>query len=184
MKRDRMRKLLVAGVRRGGALNRSVYPSRRRPVMPMTISRIQPSLNTSRGSAKRTVPRIAVPTVPMPVHTAYAVPIGNVFSACASSMKLNAIQITVATVGHRRAKPWVYFKPIAHPTSKSPATTNVSHAMLRAPSAPRLVTNALLRDGAIIAETLEAQDQRCGGVGMKQTGVANHVKISATPAVS
>ena len=72
------------------------------------------------GSAKSTIPRMAVPTVPMPVHTAYAVPMGKVFSACASNMKLNAIQMTVATVGHRRVKPWVYFKPIAHPTSREP----------------------------------------------------------------
>jgi len=43
-------------------------------VMLMMISRIQPNLNASRGSAKRTMPRIAVPTVPKPVYTAYAVP--------------------------------------------------------------------------------------------------------------
>jgi hypothetical protein len=73
--------------------------------MPMTIKRMQPCLKVSIGSAKRTMPRSAVPTVPMPVHTAYAVPIGSVFSPCASRTKLNVMQVIVATVDHRRVKP-------------------------------------------------------------------------------
>jgi hypothetical protein len=67
-------------------------------------------------------------------------------------MKLNAIQTNVTTVGHRRTKPWVYFKPITHPTSKSPATSKVSHAMSSAPQPLIPVTNAMPYDGAIIAE--------------------------------
>ena len=152
--------------------------------MPITIKRTQPSLTVSRSSAKRMMPMSAVLTVPLPVHTAYAVPIGSVFSACASKTKLNAMQVTVATVGHRRVKPCVYFKPIAHPTSKSPATINVSHAMSSAPHPPRFVTSALPHDGAIIAESLEAYVQQTGRIDMKLTSGANHVKISATPVVS
>jgi hypothetical protein len=56
--------------------------------------------------------------------------------------------------------------------------------MLRAPSAPRLVSNALFRDGVIIAESPEAHAQEAGSVEMKLTSEANHVKISATPVVS
>src|SRR6266576_3507893 len=63
---------------------------------------------------------------------------------------------TVATVGHRRVKSWVDFKPIAHPTSKSPATSNVGHAISSAPQPPRFVTSAVPHDGAIIAESPEA----------------------------
>ena len=71
----------------------------------MTIKRMQPGLKVSSGSAKRMMPRSAVLTVPMPVHTAYAVPIGSVFSPCTSRTKLNAMQVTVATVDHRRVNP-------------------------------------------------------------------------------
>jgi hypothetical protein len=94
------------------------------------------------------------------------------------------MQVTVATVGHRRVKPWVYFKPIAHPTSKSPATSKISHAMSSAPQLPRFVTSALSHDGAIIAESLEAYVQQTWRIDMKLTNGANHVKISATPVVS
>ncbi|MBA3518316.1 MAG: alpha/beta hydrolase, partial [Rhizobiales bacterium] len=40
------------------------------PIKPATISPMQASRSAVAGSPKRTMPRIAVPTVPMPVHTA------------------------------------------------------------------------------------------------------------------
>src|SRR5690606_10870647 len=42
---------------------------------------------------------------------------------------LTTIAPTVPTEGHRRVKPSVYFRPMAQPTSKKPATTSTSHAI-------------------------------------------------------
>lgn len=72
-------------------------------------------------SPKSAMPTMAVPAAPMPVHTAYAVPTGIVFSACARQAKLAIIAAMVMTLGQRREKPCVYFKPIAHPISNTPA---------------------------------------------------------------
>jgi hypothetical protein len=50
--------------------------------MPITISDAEPRRVTLLDSPYRKIPTISVPTVPMPVQTAYAVPIG--MSRCAS----------------------------------------------------------------------------------------------------
>lgn len=81
------------------------------------------------GSANNTIPKIATPTAPTPVHTAYAVPTGSVRSAPDRHQKLPPIAATVHTLGHSRVNPSVYFKPIAQPTSNSPAIKSKVHAM-------------------------------------------------------
>lgn len=48
----------------------------------------------SAGSLKKKIPTSAVPTAPMPVHTAYAVPMGNFWVAFMSN--------TILTVRHTR----------------------------------------------------------------------------------
>jgi hypothetical protein len=53
---------------RGRARQRGV--STLSPTMPATISPMQPSRSAVAGSRKRTTPSTAVPTVPIPVHTA------------------------------------------------------------------------------------------------------------------
>jgi hypothetical protein len=69
-----------------------------------------------------------LPTAPIPVHTAYAVPNGSDRSASAINPKLNAIAMTVATVGQNRVSPSEYFSPSAQPTSSRPAPRSASHA--------------------------------------------------------
>ena len=48
------------------------------------------SRGTARDSSNRTMPRITVPTAPIPVQTAYPVPIGIVRTAPASQIMLAA----------------------------------------------------------------------------------------------
>jgi hypothetical protein len=81
------------------------------------------------ASPNSAMPRITVPTAPMPVHTAYAVPTGSVRIAHPSSTTLTIIAAAVPTLGHRRVKPSVVLSPIAQATSKTPATTSTIHAM-------------------------------------------------------
>src|SRR5262245_41051476 len=54
-----------------------------------------------------------------------------VLSAWASSTKLAIIADTVVTLGQSREKPSVNLRPIAHPTSRSPAMTKYIHAIMR-----------------------------------------------------
>jgi hypothetical protein len=74
------------------------------------------------------MPARMLPTAPIPVHTAYAVPKGSDRSASAINPKLNAIAITVATVGQNRVSPSEYFRPRAQATSSAPAPSSASHA--------------------------------------------------------
>src|SRR5688572_30182729 len=46
------------------------------------------------------------------------------------SHTLTTIATSVATVGHGRVKPSVYFNPIAQPTSNSPATITINQAIV------------------------------------------------------
>jgi len=74
-----------------------------------------------------------LPTAPIPVHTAYAVPNGSERSANAINVKLRAMAITVAAVGQNRVNPSEYLSPSAQPTSSKPAPSNASHALMRPP---------------------------------------------------
>jgi hypothetical protein len=72
------------------------------------------------------------------------VPKGSDRSASAINPKLNAIAITVATVGQNRVSPSEYFSPRAQATSSAPAPSSASHAFTvlssswRVPSKPEV----------------------------------------------
>ena len=84
------------------------------------------SLKALAGSPNSTIPRTTVPTAPTPTQMLYAVPTGSDFIAMPSSHKLIIIARIVHNVGHSFVKPSVYFKPIAHAVSNSPAKTRIS----------------------------------------------------------
>jgi len=71
-----------------------------------------------------------LPTAPMPVHTAYAVPKGSERSASAIKAKLSTIATAVAAVGQNRVSPSEYLRPSAQATSSSPAASSASHALM------------------------------------------------------
>lgn len=73
------------------------------------------------GSEKSKIPKAAEPTTPIPVHTAYPVPIGMVLTANAKNQKLAISAMKVMTVGTGFVNPLEYFKPIAHAISSKPA---------------------------------------------------------------
>src|SRR5712664_1716442 len=75
-----------------------------------------------------------LPTAPIPVHTAYAVPNGSDLSASAISPKLSAIATRVAAVGQNRVSPSEYFRPNAQAISSNPAATNASHPLTVSPA--------------------------------------------------
>jgi hypothetical protein len=74
-----------------------------------------------------------LPTAPMPVHTAYAVPNGSERSASAIKVKLRMIATAVAAVGQNRVKPSEYLSPRAQPISSRPAPSKASHALMMWP---------------------------------------------------
>ena len=78
--------------------------------IPQTIKPMKTTRSTVTGSSRRTIPRIAVPTVPIPVHTAVIsrYPSGSVRTAKPRSVMLgNQRDSPVPTVGHRRVNPYV-----------------------------------------------------------------------------
>lgn len=72
------------------------------------------------------IPNIAVPAAPIPVHTAYAIPIGILFNVLARQVKLNAPKKIKRRIGFSLVKPSEYFNEIANAISKSPAIINRS----------------------------------------------------------
>jgi len=74
-----------------------------------------------------------LPTAPIPVHTAYAVPNGSERNASAINVKLSTMATAVAAVGQNRVSPSEYFKPSAQPTSSRPAPSSASHPLMMSP---------------------------------------------------
>jgi len=74
-----------------------------------------------------------LPTAPMPVHTAYAVPKGSERSAIAIRVKLSTIATAVPAVGQNRVSPSEYLRPNAQATSSSPAPSSASHPLMALP---------------------------------------------------
>jgi hypothetical protein len=72
------------------------------------------------------MPKIAVPTVPIPVQTAYAVPSGSCLSASPNRPTLPAMAPRVSAEGPGRVKPSVYLRPTAQATSSRPASSRSS----------------------------------------------------------
>ena len=83
---------------------------------------------TSRGSLKKIIPKTTVPTAPMPVQTAYAVPSGMVLRAWERKKKLTIIAATVPRLGQNRVKPLVALSPTAQTISNTPARKRSSQA--------------------------------------------------------
>jgi hypothetical protein len=75
------------------------------------------------------MPMMMLPTAPIPVHTAYAVPKGSDRKATAISAKLSAMAAMVAAVGQNRVSPSEYFSPSAQPTSSSPAARRAAQPL-------------------------------------------------------
>jgi hypothetical protein len=94
--------------------------------MPIIISRIKNSRIISWDSLKRNIPRTAVPTAPIPVHTAYAVPTGSDLREYASRPMLRIINTMANTLHHNLVRPCEYFNPIAQATSNNPAINNIN----------------------------------------------------------
>ena len=68
-----------------------MMPERLSPMTPTRIRAIDASLSGLADSCRARIPTIAVPAAPMPVQTAYTVPIGSDRSACDMPQKLPAI---------------------------------------------------------------------------------------------
>jgi hypothetical protein len=97
----------------------------------MNVIAVMRAIDT--GSLKITIPRIAVPAAPIPVQTAYAVPIGRTFSDHASNEKLPEAKIKNPTLGHILVKLIESLSIVAKPTSSSPAVITAIHAIESSP---------------------------------------------------
>jgi hypothetical protein len=103
------------------------------PTIPNIIRNKQIILRMSLDSPNKIMPSIAIATAPMPVHTAYAVPIGMVFIATDNNQKLIAMAKTVNIDGTSLVNPSVYFNPTAHPHSKKPANIRKNQSIFVLP---------------------------------------------------
>src|SRR4249920_3185796 len=88
--------------------------------------------------------------------------------AMLSKATLSTIATTVPTVGHRRVKPSVYLRPIAHPISRSPAVTRISQFIKDflskdGPWPPHGM--AFVADSAKLRPAGQADGDRLGGTG-------------------
>jgi hypothetical protein len=81
------------------------------------------------GSLKRTIPKIAVPAAPIPVQTAYAVPMGKTFSDQASNEKLPDAKTKNPILGHTFVKLFESLSIVAKPTSSTPAVMTAIQAI-------------------------------------------------------
>ncbi len=99
-------------------------------MIPTTINNIKNNLTKSFDSPKSKIPKIAVPKAPIPVHIAYAVPMGKVFNDIERNKTLKAIAVKVKIVGYIFVNPSEYFMPTAQAVSKSPAINNINHSII------------------------------------------------------
>ncbi len=81
------------------------------------------------GSLNKRIPAKTVPNAPIPVQTAYAVPIEIPFNDNVSSPKLVNAHTENATDGHSRVKPSDIFKNVVKPTSNAPANSRINQYM-------------------------------------------------------
>lgn len=127
-----------------------------RPTIAASSMTRQAARAIETGSLKSSTPRIAVPNAPMPTHTAYAVPIGMVLAAQASSHMLPASAIAVSTLGQSFVNPCVYLSPTAQPHSSKPATSNAIHAMMTSEAGAASATLGPMPNFATVKEYLAA----------------------------
>ncbi len=106
----------------------TVYCATLRPTTP---TRMHPRKSRRAGDAEspnRQMPRTAVPNAPIPVQTAYALPMGRLLTEADRSIMLNSSDRPVPTVGQKRVKPAEYLRPVAKRISKTPARTTKDQA--------------------------------------------------------
>ncbi len=81
------------------------------------------------GSLKRNIPKSAVPAAPIPVQTAYAVPMGSTFSDQLNREKLPAAKTIKPRLGQSLVKPFESLSIVAKPTYSKPAVITANHAI-------------------------------------------------------
>lgn len=81
------------------------------------------------GSLKKIIPKIVVPAAPIPVQTAYAVPIGKVFNDQANSEKLPDAKTKNPMLGQIFVKLLESLSIVAKPTSSIPAVITAIQAI-------------------------------------------------------
>src|SRR3978361_2112924 len=101
-----------------------------------------------------------LPTAPIPVQTAYAVPNGSERNASVISPKLSAIATRVAAVGQNRVSPSEYFRPNAQAISSNPAASNASHALTALPVLPARAARHIVRNGGAGDRTSDRRRRR------------------------
>jgi hypothetical protein len=84
---------------------------------------------TVAGSLKKTIPKTAAPTAPIPVQAAYAVPSGRDFIAIPSSQKLSQAATNVTPVYRCLVKPSEAFMLLDQTISSKPATSRINQAV-------------------------------------------------------
>lgn len=104
-------------------------------MIPTIITKIKKILSISADSLNKYIPSNAVVEAPIPVHTAYAVPMGKISTDLASRTILIISATTVANVGLGFVRPSEYSKPIAQADSNRPAINRTSHAIVEDMSA-------------------------------------------------
>jgi hypothetical protein len=86
-------------------------------------------LDNETGSLKMAIPKMAVPAAPIPVQTAYAVPIGKTLSDQASNEKLPEAKTRNPMLGQTFVKLFESLSIVANPTSSNPAVITAIQAM-------------------------------------------------------
>jgi hypothetical protein len=100
-----------------------------RSVTPAMMNAIAVIRAIEIGSLKTTIPKIAVPAAPIPVQTAYAVPMGRVFRDQANKEKLPDAKSRNPMLGQIFVKLFESLSIVAKPTSRRPAVMTANHAM-------------------------------------------------------
>src|SRR5262245_32968344 len=93
------------------------------------------------------------------------------------SHRLISIERAVQSVGHHRVKPSVYFRPMAQPTSNSPATTSMTHAISHT---PQLRVSAPSPMGGCTRPHFRSTAYRSGGIRNPLPQVAPQATSSPT----
>ena len=108
------------------------------PTIPTSSSVRKNNFPTPALFTKYKNPTIAVPSAPIPVKIAYAVPIGISSMAFANKKKLTTMKISVIIEGKKTVKPCASFSPIAQIISVIPAMSQVNPRHIKFPSKMRI----------------------------------------------
>ena len=123
-----------------------------KPTMEIISVLIKNIRQKSAGTLKKKMPINTVPTAPIPVHTAYAVPMGKVCAALYSNTILRVRQTKNPPIQYHEVTPVVSFalpRQDAKPTSNKPAIMRMNQFILKQQSPLSFYTN-LSRTGQLI----------------------------------